>query len=69
MPARLDTRTEVRIYNADTAEEMADLKKQLNEEGWYMRDFAVMQPQVQGYGHYWATFSFDYPPTDPKGMN
>lgn len=69
MPARLDTRTEVRIYNADTAEEMAELRDQLNKEGWYIRDVVRVQQPLHGNGPYWATFSFDLPPIDPKAMN
>ena len=68
MPVRLDTRTELRIYNADKADEMAELRDRLVEEGWRLRDFACIPP-VQGHGPYWATFSFNLPAIDPKEMN
>ncbi|ADK73445.1 hypothetical protein RDJLphi1_gp44 [Roseobacter phage RDJL Phi 1] len=69
MPNRLDTRTELRTYNADKLEEMIELRDQLIKEGWQLRDFVQLRQPLDGRGPYWATFSFDLPAIDPKAMN
>ncbi|AKQ75829.1 hypothetical protein FDH82_gp39 [Roseobacter phage RDJL Phi 2] len=69
MAVRLDTRTELRTYNADKLEEMIELRDQLIKEGWQLRDFVQLRQPLDGRWLYWATFSFDLPAIDPKEMN